>query len=527
VIDEEVTVGHSVNHAEVAKHDLLNIGGVRHANEDDVAGRPNVPGGGDEIRFEVVGLGGSPIPNGDLVPVIDEIGSHAMAHDPEPYESESCHDAAPYLSSQGVSFRNSNLSRLDRRPAKPSVMSHDRLDKILESELSDLREAGTDKGSELVITDVMGAGGGLGPRYRLAGLDVEFIKMNSNSYLGLSRHPAVISAEEFATRRFGAGPGAVRFISGTYQTHLDLERRLAEFHSREASIIYSSAYAAVVSTLTSLINSETAVLSDELNHNCIINGVRMTRPAARAVYPHLDIGSLDKALAEASGTVSRAVVITDGVFSMRGDFADLAAINEVVAKHDGSFPQNVVVIVDDSHGVGAYGAAGRGTEEATDGSADVLIGTLGKAFGVNGGYVTGSEVLTTYLREKGPMYIYSNPITAGEAAAAEMAVSVVDSLEGVELLSHLAEMTNRFETGLVDAGFETIPGPHPVTPVMVRDTERTASLVDYLFANGVLATGLNFPVVPKGDEEIRFQVNADHTATDIDYVLSVLGEFGN
>ena len=404
-------------------------------------------------------------------------------------------------------------------------MPHDRLDEALDRELSDLRETGTDKGPEAVVTEVLPARGGLGRRYRLAGSTGDFIRMNSNSYLGLSHHPAVMGAKETGTRRFGAGPGAVRFISGTYQTHLDLEQRLASFHSREAAIIYSSAYAAVVSTLMSLVGSETLILSDELNHNCIINGVRMTRPATRTVYPHLDMDSLDRALTEAAGTAARAVVITDGVFSMRGDFADLSAINEIAAQHDGSYPENVVVVVDDSHGVGACGESGRGTEELTDGSADVLIGTLGKAFGVNGGYVSGSDTLASYLREKGPMYIYSNPITPGEAVAAEMAVSILESTEGSEMLSQLREMTGRFESGLIAAGFETIPGPHPIVPLMVRETHRTSSLVHHLFDNGVLATGLNFPVVPKGDEEIRFQVNADHTVADIDFVLSVLSDF--
>ena len=210
---------------------------------------------------------------------------------------------------------------------------------------------------------------------------------------------------------------------------------------------------------------------------------------------------------------------------MRGDYADLSAINQVVEKYDGAFPENVVVVVDDSHGVGAYGETGRGTEEVTGGQVDVLIGTLGKAFGVNGGYVTGSDTVATYLREKGPMYIYSNPITVGEAAAAEMSVSILDSGEGVEMLRHLAAMTGKFEAGLVDAGFETIPGPHPVVPLMVRDTPKTASLVEHLFENGILATGLNYPVVPKGDEEIRFQINADHTEADIDYALAVLRDF--
>jgi glycine C-acetyltransferase len=404
-------------------------------------------------------------------------------------------------------------------------MPSDRLDQVLLSELDELRENGTDKGEESVVTAVIPPRAGFGPRYLLAGNDREFLRMNSNSYLGLSRHPAVIDAEESATRVFGAGPGAVRFISGTYQAHVDLESRLAGFHGRGGAVIYSSAYAAVVSTLSTLITPETVVLSDELNHNCIINAIRMSRPAARAVYPHLDMATLDDELSGVAEEGSRALILTDGVFSMRGDYADLAAIAELAARYDGAFPENVVVVVDDSHGVGAYGPTGRGTEEVTNGHADVLIGTLGKAFGVNGGYVTCSETVTTYLREKGPMYVYSNPITVGEAAAAEMAVSILDSGEGLEMLAHLGALTSKFELGLVDAGFETIPGPHPVVPLMVRDTSRTAALVEHLFENGILATGLNYPVVPKGDEEIRFQVNADHTEADIDYALEVLRNF--
>lgn len=404
-------------------------------------------------------------------------------------------------------------------------MSSERLNQALAAELDELYATGTAKGTESIVTEVVAPRAGMGPRYRLLHHEGEFLRMNSNSYLGLSAHPAVIDAEEGATRRFGAGPGAVRFISGTYQAHVDLEARLADFHGRDASVVYSSAYAAVVSTLTTLIDGETAVLSDELNHNCIINAIRMSRPASRGVYPHLDMESLDEELKKLAGTAKRVLVVTDGVFSMRGDFADLAAIAEIGARHDASFDENVVLVVDDSHGVGAYGNTGRGTEEVTSGRSDVLIGTLGKAFGVNGGYVTATDTVTTYLREKGPMYIYSNPITPGEAAAAEMSVSILDSPEGLELLSHLSAMTERFESGLVQAGFETIPGPHPVVPLMVRDTEKTAAMVSHLFENRILATGLNYPVVPKGDEEIRFQVNADHTADDIDYVLAVLSDF--
>jgi len=263
-----------------------------------------------------------------------------------------------------------------------------------------------------------------------------------------------------------------------------------------------------------------------LNHNCIINAMRLARPGAKRVYDHVDLSDLDRKLDAAAGNHRRALVVTDGIFSMRGDWAPLPEILALARSYDSRFEENVVVVVDDSHGVGAFGKTGRGTEEFTGSDqADVLVATLGKAFGVNGGYVVGGERLIEYLREKSAFYIYSNPITPAEASAALRAVDLVDSPQGLEMLEHLRAMTARFEQGLVNLGFETIPGEHPVVPLMVRDTARTSSLVGHLKRHGVLATGLNFPVVPKGDEEIRFQVSADHTASDIDYTLGVLESF--
>lgn len=403
-------------------------------------------------------------------------------------------------------------------------MPVDRLVPIVQAHVASLEEAGTAKGAEDVVTGVKRAEGARGPRFLLAGEgDREFIRMNSNSYLGLGLRPEIIEAEEAAAREFGAGPGAVRFISGSYSAHLDLEQTLARFHGREAAMIFSSAYATIVSTIVPLVTKETVLISDELNHNCIINAMRLSRPAGKAVYPHLDLDALDQSLTEWAGKAKRAIVVTDGIFSMRGDHAPLDEIMALAERHDANYPENVVVLVDDSHGVGAFGRTGRGTEEYTNAPpSDVLIGTLGKAFGVNGGYVVGSEALIRYYRETSPMYIYSNPITPGEARAARASVELVDSPEGVELLSRLRGLTKRFEEGLGRLGIETIPGEHPVVPMMIRDTARTKALTQYLYDNGVLVTGLSYPVVPKGDEEIRTQINADHTEADVDHVLSLL-----
>jgi glycine C-acetyltransferase len=402
-----------------------------------------------------------------------------------------------------------------------------RLTGVLEDHVADLEKKGTAKGAETVVTTVLPPEGERGPRFYLEGEgDKEFIRMNSNSYLGMSLRPEVIKAEEDATVKYGAGPGAVRFISGTYDAHVELEEALAAFHGREEAMIFSSAYATIMGTISPLITKETVVISDELNHNCIINAIRLARPLEKRVYPHLDLDALDTQLQELKGTCSRALVITDGIFSMRGDHAPMDEIMALAQKHDDDYPENVVVVMDDSHGVGAFGETGRGTEEYTSSApVDVLVGTLGKAFGVNGGYIASNAALVRFLRESAPFYIYSNPITAAEARAALASLQLLDSPKGRDLLVHLRGLTKRFEEGLVRLGLETIPGEHPVVPLMVRDTAKTRALVDHLYANGVLATGLAYPVVPRGDEEIRFQINADHTNGDVDRALEVLASF--
>ena len=407
-------------------------------------------------------------------------------------------------------------------------MPLDRLAGVLERHVADLEAKGTAKGAEAVVTRVIAPAGERGPRFILQGEgNREFIRMNSNSYLGMSLRAHIIEAEEEASKEFGAGPGAVRFISGTYTPHVELEARLATFHGRESAMIFSSAYATVISAITALTSDQTMLISDELNHNCIINAMKLARPLGKGVYGHNDMGALEAELEKAAAAgARRALVITDGIFSMRGDHAPLDEVMAIARRFDERFEENVVVIVDDSHGVGAFGVTGRGTEEYTNAPpVDILVGTLGKAFGVNGGYITASESVIRFLRETSPMYIYSNPITPAEAKAALRSLDLLDSDEGRALLERLRRLTKQFEDGLVRLGFEVIPGEHPVTPLVARDTAKTKALVAHLRSNGVLATGLAYPVVPKGEDEIRFQINADHTAEDIDRVLEILSQF--
>lgn len=401
------------------------------------------------------------------------------------------------------------------------------LTKVLAERLDEMAQRGRLKGKETVLRAVVAADQDRGPRYLIEGEGQKpFLRMNSNSYLGLALRSEVTAAEEQAVANYGTGPGAVRFISGTWSPHIALERRLAAFHGRESGMLFSSAYAAVMGLIPALVTDKTAVISDELNHNSIVNAIALARPAEKRIYKHLDIADLERHLKGASNECVRAIIVTDGIFSMRGDHAPLDRIMTLARAYDGLFASNVIVVVDDSHGVGAIGKTGRGTEEYLgSGPVDFLVATLGKAFGVNGGYIVADQTVISYLRETSPFYIYSNPITPAEAAAALKSVDILDSPVGMALMAHLRTMSARFKAGLVEHGFETLPGEHPVVPLMLRDTARTSLLVGHLHQEGILATGLNYPVVPKGDEEIRFQICADHTAQDIDSVLRALTRF--
>ena len=409
---------------------------------------------------------------------------------------------------------------------KEIVMVESKLAQTLKTHVAELEAKGTAKGEEMVITAVKSATKQRGPRFNVAGKgDQEFLRMNSNSYLGMSLRPEIVAAEEEGARQCGVGPGGVRFICGTYQAHIDLEQKLARFHRREAAMLFSSAYVTSMGVLVPLITPQTGIISDELNHNCIINAIRLARPAHKTIYRHNNVEDLEKKIKESRGQCQRLLIVTDGIFSMRGDHAPLDKIVAVASKYQQEFIEGITTIADDSHGVGAFGETGRGTEEYTGAHVDILIGTLGKAFGVNGGYVTAEPEVIRFLRETAPMYIYSNPITVSECHAAMKALDILDSPAGAQILDHLRSMTKKFESGLKQMGYETIAGEHPVVPLMVRDTAKTADLVRYLKANGILATGLNYPVVPKGDEEIRFQISAEHSEYDINYALEILKKY--
>jgi glycine C-acetyltransferase len=403
-------------------------------------------------------------------------------------------------------------------------MSLDKLNPTLVREVADLEREGRAKAPERVITGYVPPSAGRGPRYRLEGSDLDYLRMNSNSYLSLANHPAVIHAADEACRRYGAGPGAVRFIDGTSAEHVALERRIAAFADRPAARVFNSAYTTILGTAIALSGPDTFWIGDELNHNCIIRAMRIANvpKEQRAIFRHNDVADLRQQLEQVPGDAGRVVVIFDGIFSMRGDNAPLAEILAVTAEHDARFRDGVVTMMDDSHGIGAYGPTGRGTEEHAGGRVDVLVGTFGKAFGVNGGFVAGSPELIEAVRQKADTYIYTNPLGAADCAAATTAIELTDSDEGRGRLVDLKGRTQQFRSGLAHLGLESIPGPHPVVPLLVRDTARTRAMVRGLFERGILAVGLTFPVVPKGSETIRFQINAAHTEADIDQVLTAL-----
>ncbi len=408
-------------------------------------------------------------------------------------------------------------------------MPIEKLNHSLMQEIDALRKEGRIKAPERILVNYIPAKKEKGPRYLIEGFDMEFIRMNSNSYLSLSNHPDLIEAAEAASKKFGVGPGAVRFISGTFDCHVALEERIARFLDKPAANIFNSAYTSTLGLALSITNQYTYWIGDELNHNCIIRAMRIANipKQNRGIYKHNNMDELRECLDGVPGNTERVVIIFDGIFSMRGDYAPIDQIVEIAKPYCAKFKDGVITVMDDSHGIGAYGKRGRGTADFVGVQPDVIIGTFGKAFGVNGGFIAASEAVTEAVRQKADTYIYTNPLSVADCAAAIKAIDLCESDEGLKRLKNLKEITQYFRDGMEALGLESIPGPHPIVPLLVRETAKTHKMVQRLFEKGVLVVGLTFPVVPRGDETIRIQINAAHTKADVDYVLEVLSEFKN
>ena len=401
-------------------------------------------------------------------------------------------------------------------------MSKTKFLESLQNEVARIDDTKTSKRFEHLIEDFTKDPS---PRAIISGK--KYAIFNSNDYLGFRHHPELKQAEHDATDRLGTGPGAVRFISGSFKVHRDLEKKLAAFHGRDDAIVFSSAFAtnfAVIFSLVkgqsrdSLISSNTLVISDELNHRSIIDGVRLANlgKEEKLIFKHLDASSLAQALDVNAGKFDRVVVITDGVFSMLGEYQDLKQIRAIMDQYDNRYNQGIFLIVDDCHGVAAFGKSGRGVEEVSGAKADVLVGTLGKGFGADGGYVVADQIVIDYLRESAATYIYSNSIAPGCAAAALKAVEILDSDEGLQMLQRLESNIALLKSELIARGFEmAAESSHPIQPVLIGDPGTTKVLIQEMFSRGYLLSSINFPVVPKGRDEIRVQLSAAHTEQDI------------
>ena len=352
---------------------------------------------------------------------------------------------------------------------------------------------------------------------RFDGKDV--INLASNNYLGLTTHPKLREAAIEATRKYGVGSGAVRTISGTMSLHMELEERIAAFKRVEACVVFQSGFAANAGTVAAILAPEDHIVSDELNHASIIDGCRLSK-AGIHVFPHKDVAAADKILAELEGVPGRKLLITDGVFSMDGDIAPLPGLVEAAAR------RGAIMMIDDAHSSGVLGRNGRGTVDHFDlhGRVDIQVGTLSKAIGVLGGYVCGSRDLIEFLYHRARPFLFS---TSHPPAVAASCLAAFDVLEQEpERIQSLWDNTKYFKAGLTAAGFDTGVSETPITPVFVGEAALAHRLSRELFEEGVLATGIGFPTVPKGRARVRTIVAATHTRQELDHALEAFRKVG-
>jgi glycine C-acetyltransferase len=366
---------------------------------------------------------------------------------------------------------------------------------------AEMREAGVYK-SELVMTTPQGAHVDVEGR--------ELLNLCANNYLGLASDPAMVEAAHQALDRWGYGMASVRFICGTQALHRELEERLTEFLGTDDTILFSSCFDANGGLFEALLDEQDAVISDQLNHASIIDGVRLCK-AQRLRYANGDMDELEARLREAADARYR-LIATDGVFSMDGYLAQLDTICDLAERYD------ALVMVDDSHAVGVVGAGGRGTHEHHDvvERIDILTGTLGKAIGgASGGYVSGRREIIELLRQRSRPYLFSNSLAPPVVGASLRALELIESSH--ELRDRLRDNTARFRARMTELGFDLLPGEHPIVPVMVGDEVAAASLSAKLVELGVYAVSFSFPVVPRGTARIRTQMSSAHTPEDLDF----------
>ncbi len=341
----------------------------------------------------------------------------------------------------------------------------------------------------------------------------------ANNYLGLANHPRLVQAATQAMQKYGVGPGAVRSIAGTMSLHLELERRMAEFKHVEAAVTFQSGFTANGATIPALVGKEDAIFSDELNHASIIDGSRLSGAKIHR-YAHCDPADLERVVREAAGTYRRGLMITDGVFSMDGDYAPLDKLVEVAKKFD------LMTMVDDAHGEGVLGEGGRGIVDhfKLHGQVDVEVGTFSKAFGVVGGVVAGNARIIEWLRQRGRPFLFSSAVTVPDTAACLAAVDLLE--ESTELVDCLWANARFFQSEMQKLGFDIGKTQTPITPVMLGEVQLARQFSRELLAEGVFAGSLGFPTVPVGKARIRVMISAAHSQDDLEQALDAFDKVG-
>ena len=341
----------------------------------------------------------------------------------------------------------------------------------------------------------------------------------SNNYLGLANHPKLREAAQAAINKYGVGPAAVRTIAGTMELHNELEERIAKFKGAEAAITFQSGFVANLGTIQALVGKKDVIFSDELNHASIIDGCRLS--GARIVrYAHCDSAHLEQVIKENEDTYEKAIIITDGVFSMDGDIAPLDRLQQISEGYD------ILLAVDDAHGEGVLGKGGRGIVDHFNlhGKVDIEIGTFSKAFGVIGGVVSGNAVIIDWLKQRGRPFLFSSAMTPPDVAACIAAIDILES--STKYVDRLWKNADHFKSEMVKIGFDIGHSETPITPIMLGEAPLAQKMSKDLFENGIFATPIGFPTVPKGKARIRVMVSAEHSQEDLDLGLEKFKKSG-